>query len=433
MNEDQINLVKWFRESSPYINSHRQTTAVVVISSDALTHPNRKSFLHDLATLHNLGMGIVVVFGSRAYIDRAMTNSKHHCSYHNGRRITDKPTMKIAQEVSGYLLTEIESQMSMGLVNSSMHQSDINVISGNFVIAKPMGIVDGIDHQHTGTVRRINAQAIRAQLEHKNLVIVAPIGYSPSGESFNLESESLAASIAQSLNAEKLIIALDTLPVTLPTQIVSRQVNEISNEYQQHGDLVRSLHSAATSVTAGVLRSHLIDINIDGCLLTEMYTRDGIGTMVIKESYLNTRPAGIDDLPSIISLIRPLEESGMLVRRSRKRIEMELPYFSVIEKDGLIISCCALYPYDGSDAVELACVATHPGYQGVGAAKTLLAYAEDQARLNKKSALFILTTGSAHWFVEQGFNDCALDLLPPKKQRMYNFQRNSKAMIKYLS
>jgi len=429
MSESNHELIRWLRESSPYINKHRHNTAVIAISSRSMQHRNSRALLHDIATLRTLGVKIVIVFGTRAYIDEELAKEGRQPQLHDQTRVTTKECMDVAIKVAGLLRHQIESQLSMGLVNSPMHEANISVSSGNFIVAQPIGIRNGIDFAHSGTVRKVRSDAIKRHLDLNDIVLIGPIGHSPSGESFNLQAEELAAVVAEELDAQKLIFNLSDLPSDLPNQIESASFEQTLHQYSKDSDIYRSVAACAKSVENGVERGHIIDINEDGALLTELYTRDGSGTMVVQRNYLDQRPATEDDLPGIISLIKPLEESGNLVKRSRKQLELDLPNFYVIAKDGLIIACCMLIPFAGGQQLELACVATHAQYRGQGIAKHLMSYALQEAKKRAATSLFILTTRSEHWFIEQGFNQVSIDKLPEQRQASYDHSRNSKAML----
>ena len=187
----------------------------------------------------------------------------------------------------------------------------------------------------------------------------------------------------------------------------------------------RLLDAACRACSSGVTRSHLLTFHREGALLEELFTHDGSGTLIAQDPYEQAREAGIDDIASIVELIRPLEESGALVRRSRERLEEEIHHFSILERDGRVIACAALYPFTETSAGEIACVATHPDYRGEGRAQQLLNELIDKASRLSLSEVFVLTTQSTHWFFEQGFEPAAPELLPVEKQQLYNWQRNA--------
>ncbi|RMA80200.1 amino-acid N-acetyltransferase [Umboniibacter marinipuniceus] len=427
----QHELVQWFRQSSPYINLHRQTTVVINLRSEVISHDHFRGFLHDLAIAHNLGVKIVMVLGARQAIDKVLQQQGIASEFHLGKRLTSNELMEVIAAEVGRLRNYVEAKLSMGLINSPMHQANITVVSGNFVVAKPLGVVDGIDYLHTGELRKINAPAIKQQLDSGNIVLISPIGHSPSGESFNLEADDLAVQLASSLKAEKLVSVYDQVPTSISSSLSIAEAEQLATDQTITHELAQLISSLSRAVGLGVERAHLVDINIDGSLLSELYTRDGQGVMISSCPDWIIRAARVDDLNAIINLIRPLEQSGALVRRSRERLEVELPYFTLVEKDGMIISCCALYPFEDQSA-EIACVATAPEYRGTGVTIQLLKHIEIEAKKAQLKRLFLLTTGSMHWFLEQGFSPSQLDDLPASRRDMYNYQRNSKLMAKTL-
>lgn len=432
MSDNQTH-IKWFRDSSPYINAHRHKTFVLYLDGAALESENLPNIISDIALLNSLGVRLVLVHGAAPQIDRRLTAQSKTWELIDGQRITTPELLKDVIEAIGGVRAEIEAKLSMGLVNSPMHGADIVVISGNFVKARPLGIVDGKDFHNTGSTRRVNSDGINQQLDTGAVVLISPVGYSPSGEIFNLDSITLATEIAIALTADKLIF-FSAQPGILDAEgnVVSElqasniDVSAISNSSAD--ELLLTLTSKAC--LHHVNRCHIVSYMNDGALLEELFTRDGSGTQVIKVSYEQVRKATPDDVAGIIELIEPLEESGILVKRSRELIESEVAQFTVIERDGLIVSCGALYPF-GSKG-ELACLATHPEYRDNDRGERLLSSIEQRARDLKLTSLFVLTTHSAHWFTERGFIEGNISELPDGRKSLYNYRRNSKFFEKSL-
>ncbi|MEN9465037.1 MAG: hypothetical protein RL217_1218 [Pseudomonadota bacterium] len=426
--------VQWFRQSSPYINAHRGKTFVVMFEGAAIEHENFATLVQDLALLNSLGVQLVLVHGARPQIDQALQALNIESKFHNDLRITDKAALTAVKAAIGMVKAEIESCLSIGLPNSPMHGARIRVISGNFVTAKPLGVIDGIDFQHTGEVRRIEHQAIEELLKQRNVVLLSCSGYSPSGEMFNLAVEDVAQMAAVSLRAEKLILMgknpgiLDDDDNTVEDLTVQEAKELLPN---QKGEPRNHLDAAIKAVSQGVPRAHLLSYEDDGTLLTELFTREGHGSMVTQTPYDQLRPAKLDDINGIIELLQPLEEKGVLVRRSRELLEREIERFYVIERDGLITATAALYPYSNEQA-ELACVAVDENYRATGRGSQLLEQIELEAKKRKLKRLFVLTTRTAHWFVEHGFIAGEVSELPAEKQHLYNLQRNSKVFFKTL-
>jgi len=358
--------------------------------------------------------------------------------YVNGLRVTDAAALTCVKEAAGSVRVEIEALLSMGLANSPMAGADIRVASGNYVTAQPLGVRDGVDYLHTGEVRRIDAEAIHRQLDSGSLVLLSPIGYSPTGEVFNLSAEDVATAAAVQLKADKLIHLIDGpgLPASsggLLRQLGLKEAQQelaLNNELQE--SLGKTLKGAIFACRHGVRRAHMIDRHVEGSLLLELFTRDGIGTLISSDTFEDIRQATIDDVGGVLELIGPMEEDGILVRREREKLEMEIEQFTVVERDGTVIACSALYPFVEEGCGELACLAVHPEYRKQRRGDDLLEYVERKARNMGIKRLFVLTTRTAHWFLERGFRETSIDELPLAKQQMYNYQRRSKVFIKSL-
>ncbi|MDH5767069.1 MAG: amino-acid N-acetyltransferase [Gammaproteobacteria bacterium] len=429
--------VNWFRASSPYIHSHRGKTLVLLISGEAIEHSGFANLIHDIALLNSLGVRLVLVHGARPQIEQQLTNLNLTSTFNQGHRITDLSILQAVEQAVGQVRLNIETHLSRGLINTPMSGAALRVISGNFVTAKPYGIHDGIDYCHTGEVRKIDREAIRQQLELNNIVLLSPIGYSPSGEAFNCRAEDIATRTAIALGADKLIFMMDATAINDKNGKPVQQLNIAQCEElikQNTNSEICQLHltSALNGCKNGVRRSHIISHNIDGSLLLELYTRDGNGTLVTAETYEGLREATIDDVGGILELIEPLENKSILTRRSREQLELEIKQFTVIERDGMIIACAALYPYENNIA-EIACLAVAEDYRHQGRGEELLNNIQQQCSKTGIDKLFLLTTRTAHWFQERGFAESDISKLPLKKQQLYNTQRNSKVFIKPLT
>jgi amino-acid N-acetyltransferase len=427
-----------FRLAGPYINAHRGRTFVISFGGEAVLYTRFASLIHDISLLQSFGIRLVLVHGARPQIEESLTLSGLSLRYVNGLRITDSAAMERVKEAVGRTRIGIEARLSMGLANSPMHGARIRVVSGNFVTARPVGIREGIDYCFTGEVRRIDTQAIKTWLDHDAMVLLSPLGYSLTGEVFNVAAEEVAVAAATALQADKLLLLCETSTPFIHQEEPLRQLSTSDVKHllvdQSHlpEDSRRYLQHALRACSKGVRRVHLVDRGVDGALLQELFTRDGIGTLVAADIYEDLRPANIDDVGGILELIRPLEADGTLVRRDRAQLEMEIEHFTVVERDGTIIACAALHPFVEEKLGELACVAVHSNYHSHGRANTLLQFVERKAVKQGLRQLFVLTTRAAHWFQERGFEPADIDALPVAKQSMYNLQRRSKVFIKRL-
>ncbi|MBK4999310.1 amino-acid N-acetyltransferase [Pseudomonas sp. S31] len=428
--------VNWLRHASPYINAHRDCTFVVMLPGDGVEHPNFGNIVHDLVLLHSLGVRLVLVHGSRPQIESRLAARGLSPHYHRGLRITDAATLDCVIDAVGALRLAIEARLSMDIAASPMQGSRLRVACGNLVTARPIGVVEGVDYHHTGEVRRIDRKGIGRLLDERSIVLLSPLGYSPTGEIFNLACEDVATRAAIELGADKLLLfgaesgLLDdkgNLVRELRPQQVAPHLARLGSDYQ--GEL---LDAAAEACKGGVPRSHIVSYAEDGALLTELFTRGGGGTLVSQEQFEVVREATIDDVGGLLELISPLEEQGILVRRSREVLEREIEQFSVVEREGMIIACAALYPIADSEAGELACLAVNPEYRHGGRGDELLERIESRARQMGLNTLFVLTTRTAHWFRERGFAPSGVERLPSARASLYNYQRNSKIFEKSL-
>ncbi|HYE36842.1 amino-acid N-acetyltransferase [Methylocaldum sp.] len=431
--------VRWFRDSSPYIHAHRGKTFVVSFGGEAVADSGFPNTIHDFAMLNSLGVRLVLVHGIRPQVDARLKSRGVEAHYHQGLRITDNTALECVKEAAGTVRVEIEALLSQGLANSPMAGARIRVASGNFVTAKPVGVRDGVDFQHTGEVRRIDVDGIRGELDRGDIVLLSAIGYSPTGEVFNLSAEQVATSAAIALKADKLLLlteqdCLSGFDGQLIRQLTTGEAEVLLKNDNSLADseVAPHLKAAVEACCHGVRRAHLLDRHIDGAVLLELFTRDGVGTLVSKTAFETMRPATVQDVSGVLDLIAPLEQNGVLVPRSRERLETDIEDFIVIERDGLIIGCAALHVFKEERMGELACLALHNDYRGEKRGERLLEHLEAKARVLHIERLFVLTTQTAHWFRERGFEPARTTDLPEARRASYNSHRASKVLIKPL-
>lgn len=434
--ESQFNHVHWFRNSAPYINTHRGKTFVIMFGGEAVARDGFSTLIHDFALLHSLGIKLVLVHGARPQVEQNLIKQGLATNIHDDVRVTPKQAMPALLEAVGSIRLQIEAQLSMGLANSPMYGSRIDAISGNFVTARPFGIRDGVDYQMTGEVRSIDVDAIRHNLDNNHIVILGPTGFSVTGEIFNLLAEDVALRTAVALGADKLIFlgeedGIISRDGRLLHEMIPNEVDRLLRDRNDQEEITHFLRCAAAACREGVHRTHIISYAKDGALIEELFTRDGSGTLVSHDPYEEIRRATVNDVIGLLELLKPLEEQGILIRRTQERLEQEIEYYNVIERDGTILGCAALYPLDEQSA-EVASLAIHPDYRKGSRGADLLAFLEQQARSHGRHQLFALTTHTAHWFVEQGFNEVAVDDLPAERQAVYDHSRNSKVLKKQL-
>ena len=435
--ETPIQFVQWLRSVAPYIHAFRGKTFVVAFPGELVGAGALPVLAQDLSLLHALGIKVVIVHGSRPQVDEQLALRNIESHFHNGIRITDSAALECAKEAAGELRLDIEAAFSQGLPNTPMAHSAIRIISGNFVTARPLGVIDGVDLELTGVTRKVAYETIHPILNTGGLVLLSPLGFSPTGEVFNLTMEDVAVSAAVALRADKLIFISET---PLMSDAAGTEIRELSSHQAEAvlaanflpPDIAFYLQHAIKACNGGVARAHIVPFATDGSALLELFTHDGVGTMISYENLESLREATIEDVGGILKLIEPLEADGTLVKRGRELIEREIDYFSVIEHDGVIFGLAALYPFPQEKMAEMACLTVNPEVQTQGDGERILKHLENRARAAGFTKLFVLTTRTAHWFLKRGFVPASVDDLPKDRQHMYNWQRKSQVLIKSL-
>lgn len=440
--EDDKN-IDWFRAASPYINAHRGKTLVIGLPGNWLRSELLPTLAHDLTLLNHLGLRLVLCFGLRAQVDDQLARTREQSHIVDGRRVTDSNALETIIREAGVARNELEARLSMGLPNTPMAGARLAITSGNYVTAQPFGVHDGVDFQHTGSVREVHTAAIGALLDAGHLVMLPPLGYSLTGEVFNVTMTEVATRSAIALGADKLVFFVDSLPVDennapLKQASTARVQRMLSNASTPADDmpvanLAEVLHSAVDACAKGIERVHLLESHDPTALLRELFTRDGCGTMITTDRWEHIRPATIADVGGIIELIAPLQANGALVSRSREELEIDIEHFVVSERDGTVVACAAMYLEAESSTAEIACIATHPDYRGEGRADQLLTHLEHSALAQNYPQTRILSTHTGHWFVARGYSPISPQDLPNSRRVSYNEQRNSKVYTKYLS
>jgi amino-acid N-acetyltransferase len=430
--------VEGFRIAAPYIHGHRGKTFVIMVGGEAIGESGFDRLMHDVALVHALGVRVVLVHGTRPQIEKRLREKGLKSVFVDELRVTDRATLHCVHEAVGAARARFVAMLSMGAANTPMAGARIRVADGNFVASQPVGVRNGTDYLWTGEVRRVDAEGIERQLSSGALVLISPLGVSATGESFNLNSHDVARAVAVALRAEKLISLIEGRGIIdarrrLMAQLTPAQADVILAKKSLHtSDVRKHLAAAAGAVRGGVRRAHLVDRRRDGALLTELFTREGEGTLVTSETYEDMRAARTEDIGSLSALLRPIEDEGILVRRSRERLEMELDRFTVVERDGMIIGSAALETFPEEKMAELYCVAIHTSYRETGRGEALLEYMEARARNAGIERLFVLTTRSAHFFQERGFVPVSVRALPARRRATYDKTRRSRVLVKVL-
>jgi amino-acid N-acetyltransferase len=428
--------VRWFRQVAPYVHAFRGRTFVVGFGGEMFAEPMRfAAFVHDVNLLAALGIRLVLVHGARPQIEAELKAKGLRSRYSQGLRITDAAALTAVKHAAGVLRVEIEALLSQGLPSSPMAGAQIRVASGNFITARPIGVRKGTDFQFTGAVRKVDAAAIARALDAGEVALVPFLGYSPTGEVFNLAWEDVAENVAASLRADKLLMYTDRLPTDRGGEVIGELTAlDATKLLERKGGLTtqaaRALEHALRALAAGVGRAHLVTRRASGSLLLELFTHTGVGTMITADTVEKLRPARIEDVRGMLELIEPLEADGTLVKRSRELLEAEIGNFLVIEHDARIVGCAALYAFPDDKSAEFACLAVAHEYRDAGYGERLLKACEERAKGLRLRRLFALTTQAAHWFLEQGFRAADVDALPARRQALYNWRRGSKVFLK---
>jgi amino-acid N-acetyltransferase len=426
---------------------HRGKTFVVGMAGEAVAAGKLQNIAQDLAMIQSMGVKVVLVYGFRPQVNEQLKAKGHTAKYSHGMRITDAVALDGAQEAAGQLRYEIEAAFSQGLPNTPMAGSTVRVISGNFITARPVGVLDGVDFKHSGLVRKVDVGGIMRTLDLGAMVLLSPFGFSPTGEAFNLTMEEVATSVAIALQADKLIF-LSEIPgirmrplepegednpidTELPLAAAERHLASLPSP-QRPTDTSFYLQHCVKACKGGVERSHIIPFATDGSLMLEIYVHDGIGTMVVDEKLESLREATIEDVGGILQLIEPFEKDGTLVKRDRNEIERDIASYTVVEHDGVIFACAALYPYPEARTGEMAALTVSPKSQGQGDGEKILKRVEQRARSMGLESIFVLTTRTMHWFLKRGFVQVDADWLPEARKRKYNWDRKSLVFVKKL-
>ena len=439
--ENKNSFVECFRNAAPYIHAHTRKTFVLQIGGDVVASEGFTHLIHDLALLNSLAIKLVIVFGARPQIDKLLKERNVTPEYCGALRVTDEASISSVTQAIGEVKIKIEALLSMGLPNSPMADSAIKVSSGNYVTGRPYGILNGVDLNLTGRVRSIEKETINTRLDAGEIVLITPLGYSTTGEVFNLSSIEVATQVAIELAADKLIMfnnsemLKDDEGETIRQLTCNEAKSRLGAGYTKNIDETpaTALAQGIKACESGVKRIHYVDQNIDGGLLQELFTLDGVGTLLSSTPYDTIRQATVNDIAGIYELIEPLEQQDILVERSLEKIEADIGDYIVLVRDGTVIACAALHNFPNEKVMELACVAVHPDYQNQSMGEMLYDFIERVASENSISMLFVLTTQTEHWFLERGFTEADIDTLPVEKQDAYNYQRNSKALIKKIN
>ena len=421
-----------FREAAPYIDYLRGKTLVIGMVSSLLQGAVLRSLAADINLLASLGVKLVLVHGSSSQITALTEAAGQTPRYHDNRRITDEAVLTWVKQACGMLRFEIEAALSVGVAHSPQRGKRLRLASGNFVSARPYGIINGVDMGHTGRVRKIDTDAIRQHLNTGSVVLISPLAASLSGQLFNLSMTDIAEAVAVALSAEKLIFLveqegiLDEQGHLLPN-LSAAEARALLAQHQIAPNQHRLLHAAIHAVEHHVQRCQILSGYEDGSLISELFTRQGTGTSIAQAPFMHIRQANAGDIADMINLIRPLEETGVLLKRSREYLENHISEFFVLEHDRQIYGCVALKIFAAEQAAELACLVVSPHAQDGGYGELLLEHVIRTSQAHHLQTLFALSTHTGDWFLERGFEPAPMEALPPLRLQEYHAsERRSK-------
>lgn len=424
-----------FREAAPYIDYLRGKTLVIGLASSLLSEQVLPKIAADLNLLTSLGVKIVLVHGLAYQINQLSVAQNIYPQFHHHHRITDEATIRIAKQAAGIARADIEAALSIGITQTLQRSRRQKIQTGNFISAQPYGIIDGIDMGYTGRVRKIDSEAIRQNLDNGSIVIISPIASSLSGKIFSLSMTEIAQALAIALQAEKLIFLIEQAGILSPNDkliknLSAAQAQIMLNNKLVHSDQVLILEAALNAVKNKVQRSQIISGRQDGSLLSELFTRDGIGTSLSCDAFIKIRQATSYDIADIMALIRPLEEAGILLKRNREYLENHINGFYLLEHDRQLYGCVAFKEYPEDNAAELACLVVSPHTRDAGYGEYLLEHIIKESKKRGYSRLFALTTHTSDWFSERGFKNVDAQELPAKRQHEYQeSKRQSKVFL----
>jgi amino-acid N-acetyltransferase len=429
--------VRWFREVAPYVHAFRGKTFVVAFGGELVQANVLNTLVQDLSLLSALGIKLVLVHGSRPQVNEQLRLKGFSQQFDRGRSPMDADALECAKEAAGEIRLDIEAAFSQGLPNTPMSHAQIRVISGNFVTARPTGIIDGVDYKHTGQVRKIDVEALRSSIDRGSIVLLSPSRILTNGRGLQSSDGRTRHERSNRLACREIDLS-DRIPRRHRRrrqrrhELARLDADALLASGSIDPDTAFYLQFASRAVKRGVTRAHLIPFSMDGVVLLEIFTHDGVGTMVVEDTLDDLRPATIDDVGAILQLIEPLEQDGTLVPRGRALIERDVENFTVLEHDGVIYGCATLHDFPKDQMAEMGCLIVHPEWQGTGEGEILLRHMESRARGHGAKRLFVLTTRTSHWFIKRGFVQGGVADLPKEKQTHYNRSRNSLIFIKRL-
>ena len=428
--------IEIIREVFTYINRFRDKAFVIKIDSEVIENLYFPVLLKDLATLHNAGIKVIIVPGARKRIDEILEKYGIETEYSGGIRITEEGTIPFVKMAA----FDVSNKIMTGL---SAYR--LNALVGNWVRARSMGVINGVDFKYTGNIDKILTTPLNKVLNENFVPIIPSIGWNPAGTPYNLSANELTIQVASAMNAEKIffITSEDMLNISdyrIPSGVVpssdgriSRMDGDAAQKFLalNSGGNSRSLEiikQAISGIRNGIKRVHIINGNGNSGILSEIFSNLGIGTMIYRNEFDRIRKMVSGDIPEVLRIMRPFERSGALIPRTKADLQHSVGDYVVYEIDNVVHGCAALHQYEGNVG-EIAAVAVDPEYERMGIGKKLITYLIMKAQESGMKSLFLLTTRSVDWFELLGFKSGRIEDLPGQKKENYNVNRNSRVMI----
>jgi amino-acid N-acetyltransferase len=414
-----------------YIPQFREKTFILAIDGAIVTDENFATLLLDVAVLRSLNIRVVLVHGASAQIKSLAAESNTKASNLDGGGITDANTLKFALTAANRLTHEILEGLSA---------NDLRAVSTNAIIAHPMGIIQGVDHQFTGKVERVDTELLQTLLGQGIVPVVPPLGFDGDGKTYRVNSDGVALAVAEALKATKLIFITPLDGLIFNGQLIRQMiVAELQKLLQQNSagfapEILSKAQHAAAACKAGVPRVHIINGEVDEGLLAEVFSNDGIGTLIYANEYQQIRPAKKKDVRAIQLLTKAAVESNELVKRTKTNIEKSLGDYFIFETDKNPVACVALHVYPEQGKGELACLYVNPLHENQGVGRKLIQFVENRAKeLNLKELITLSTQAFTYFQSKGGFSEGTPDDLPPARREKYDQSgRNSKVLVKKL-
>ena len=425
------------REAFHYQSRFAGSTLVFKIDFPVTEDPAFPYLMKDLALLSQTGFKVVIVPGAKEWIDAVLQQHAIGSSYAAARDVPGQARITTAQAIP---FVEMAAFHVSARFMTFLSGSRVDALIGNFVRARGLGVLDGVDMEHTGTVDKIYTESIKRVLDLGTVPILPSIGWSPSGKPYNVPSDEIALAASAALQAAKFFIvsAHDGLRADryrLPENIERRADGSLVRLTPGEAEAViaanaedmtlRELMLALRACRAGVERVHIIDGREEGAVLKELFSNLGVGTMVYADEYESIRSLHSRDLPDILRMMEPLMQKGVLVRRSAEQIQEKKADYVVFEIDGSVHACGALHDW-GEGQGEIAAIATDPLYADLGLGRRIVGCLIEKARKSRLRRVFALTTHTQDWFEALGFREAGVDSLPEQKRRRYDQNRRSK-------